>query len=320
MIGKLHSYYHVSGLEKNWFKMNLQNKVELFIDSGAFSAWSQKKEIDINAYISFIKENEHVIDLYANLDVIGSAESTWENQCKMEQAGLNPIPCYHYGEDEKWIRRLLRRQYPFIALGGMVSISQSKQIQWLDNIFSKYLTDNDGMPNVKVHGFGITSFKLMFRYPWYSVDSTSWVVTGRLGSVYIPRRRQGEWVYDENAWKISVSNKSPNLKEVGQHIETLSTQEKRIFLDYIQEKDYDLGKSTYRTVDSGYTLKENERWTDKKPKDVNQKREVETIVQPGISNKYQLRDELNIIYFMDLEQSMPKWPQQFKIKTNNRLL
>ena len=46
-------------------------KVELFLDSGAFSAWSQKIEINIQDYISFIKEHEDVIDIYANLDELG---------------------------------------------------------------------------------------------------------------------------------------------------------------------------------------------------------------------------------------------------------
>ena len=36
----------------------MKNKVSLFLDSGAFSAWSKNTTIDIEDYISFIKENE----------------------------------------------------------------------------------------------------------------------------------------------------------------------------------------------------------------------------------------------------------------------
>ena len=50
------------------------NKVELFLDSGAFSAFTQKVTIDIQEYIAFIKEHEDIIDVYANLDVIGMPE------------------------------------------------------------------------------------------------------------------------------------------------------------------------------------------------------------------------------------------------------
>jgi hypothetical protein len=40
---------------------------------------------------------------------------------------------------------------------------------------------------------------------------------------------------------------------------------------------------------------------------------VETIIVPGLSNDYKQRDELNIIYFLDLEKSLPEWPWPFKL-------
>jgi hypothetical protein len=312
---KLHSYFHcVDGFEKNWFEMNTENKVQLFLDSGAFSAWSQDSPINIDEYIAFIKENESSIDLYANLDVIGSAQGTWQNQVYIEKAGLNPLPTFHYGEDIKWLQRYLSKGYDYICLGGMVPISTRDLKFWLDDIFSNYICDSSGMPKVKVHGFGLTSFPLMMRYPWYSVDSTSWVVTGRMGSIYVPRKKGGEWVYNENSWKIAVSNQSPNKKEAGAHIDTMSPGEKQIILDYIEEKGYCLGKSEYRMEFQDYKLQDNEKWAQKKPSSKTEKRKLEIILEDGISNRYQLRDEMNIIYFLDLEKSMPEWPWAFKMK------
>lgn len=289
-----------------------KKRVELFLDSGAFSAWSQGKEINIDEYIQFIKDHKEVIDVYANLDVIGNAEATWNNQMYMEKAGLNPLPVYHYGEDKKWLKRILNKKYDYISLGGMVPISTQDLVHWLDDLFKNHLCDEKGMPTVKVHGFGLTSLRLMLRYPWYSVDSTSWVVTGRMGSIYIPKSKNGKWIYDEDSWKIIVSNRSPASKEAGKHINTMSPKEKEILLNYITEKGYSLGKSEYKTVEYEYELKENERFTEKKPSDKKAKREVEIIVEPGVSNVYQLRDEMNIIYFLDLEKSMPEWPWAFK--------
>jgi hypothetical protein len=310
---RLWSYYHLK--ESNGI-MKKGKKVELFLDSGAFSAWSQDKEIQIQDYIQFIKDNENVIDVYANLDVIGDAKGTYNNQRIMEKAGLNPLPVFHYGEDIKWLKKYL--SYPYITLGGMVPISNNALIAWLDNLFENYLTDDKGIPICKIHGFGLTSLKLMLRYPWYSVDSTSWVVTGRMGSIYVPRRKGGEWVYNENSWKIAVSNRSPDKKEAGKHIDTMSPAEKQVFLDYIHEKGYKLGKSEYKEVKPGYKLKDNERWLDKKPKNKTTNRKVEVIVEDGVSNRYQLRDEMNIIYFLDLEKRMPKWPWPFKTKTKQK--
>ena len=307
---RLWTYYWLT--KDNGIMPETKNKVELFLDSGAFSAWSQGKEINIQDYISFIKEHEDVIDVYANLDVIGDPKSTWRNQQIMEQTGLKPLPVFHYGEDEKWLRRYLDKNYDCISLGGMVPISTSNLIPWLNRLFSKYLTDSEGVSIIKVHGFGLTSLPLILRYPWYSVDSTSWVITGRMGSVYIPRYKNGEWIYNENSWKVAVSTRSPNTKEAGKHIETLTPIEKRIILNYIHKKGYKLGSSTFKKVDQSYKPDKNERWFDKKPKNKSEKREIEIIHEPGISNKYQLRDEMNIIYFLDLEKSMPEWPWVFK--------
>jgi len=302
--------------------MPKDKKVELFLDSGAFSAWTQNIKINVDDYISFIKEHEDVIDVYANLDVIDSPKKTWENQMIMERAGLNPLPVYHTPfESPKWLQRYLNQGYDYIALGGMAGgiISKKQIIKQLDFVFSNLLCNEKGIPLVKVHGFGLTALDIMLRYPWYSVDSTSWVITGRMGSVYIPRYKEGKWIYDENSWKIAVSNRSPNAKEAGKHIETLSPTEKRIALNYIHDKGYRLGKSEFKKVDQTHKLQDNERWAEKKPKSKTVKRELEIIIESGISNKYQLRDEMNIIYFLDLEKSMPEWPWVFKMKGQNGL-
>ena len=295
-------------------KRKQKNKVDLFLDSGAFSAWSQGEEIDIQKYIAFIKENEKYINLYSNLDVIGDAAGTWKNQQIMEQAGLNPIPVFHYGEDIKWLKRLVKKKYKYISLGGMVPISTKDLILCLDIIWKKYLTDEKGIPIAKIHGFGLTSLKLMLRYPWYSVDSTSWVVTGRMGSIYIPKRKSNKWVYDKNSWKIAVSNKSPSKKDAGQHYDNMSPLNQKIVIQYLDEKGYKLGKSEFKKEAQDYKLKDNEKWFEKKPKNKTDLHQVEIILEEGVNNKYQLRDEVNIIYFLDLEKSIQKWPWSFNKK------
>ena len=313
---RLYSYFYFKlGLSKMIKKKGKKGKkVELFLDSGAYSAWSQKKEIDIHAYIKFIKDNKKAIAIYANLDDINSPDKTWENQKIMEKAGLKPLPVYHFGEDDKYLVRLLDKGYDYISLGGMVPISNTILVQWLDRIFSKYLTDKKGMPKVKVHGFGLTSLRMMLRYNWYSVDSTSWVITGRMGSIYIPRKKKGVWVYDEDSWKVTVSSRSPGLGEKGKHFHTMREGEKKILLNYIESKGYKLGKSSFIKVPQDTVIKDHQRWAEKKPKDSTTFRELEVIEVDGVSNRYQLRDEMNILYFLDLEKSIQKWPWAFKKK------
>ncbi|KKM77709.1 hypothetical protein LCGC14_1367270 [marine sediment metagenome] len=298
----------------------MKKKISLFLDSGAFSAWSKKTEVDIDDYIDFIKKNKQFIDVYANLDVIGDAEGTYKNQKYMERQGLDPMPVFHSTmEPLFWFEKYLDEGYDYIGLGGMAGggITKKQITPILDVIFSRYVCSGlDGMPVVKIHGFGMTSLSLMLRYPWYSVDSTSWVLTGRFGAVFCPRKLGNGYDYSKNSWKVSVSDRSPDKKDIGQHISTFSENEKHIILNYFSEKGYVLGKSVFRQEDKNYSLKDNERWFGKAKGKV---REVEEMIEPGLCNDYKKRDELNIIYFLDLEKNIPKWPWPFKLKSSRRL-
>ena len=324
---RLWSYYHL--IESNGNMKKKRNKVNLFLDSGAFSAWTQKIEINIHEYIEFIKKHRNFITVYANLDVIGiggkqpnklTAEATLENQKIMEAAGLDPLPCFHFGEPYEYLEYYIKH-YDYIAL-GVAGNSGRKLIPWFDICFSNYICDKQtGLPKVKVHGFAVTSLPLMLRYPWYSVDSTSWVITGRMGGIFMPRWSENnkKWIYDGASWKIAVSNRSPNKKESGRHLDTLSKRHKEIVLNYIAEKGYAIGKSEFKMVEQSYVLdKAYEKWAGKKPENKTAKRELEIILEPGISNKYQLRDEMNIIYFLDLEKSIQPWPWAFRKETQTK--
>ena len=309
--------------------MSTAKKISLFLDSGAFSAWSKGAEINIQEYISFIKMNKKYIDYYSVLDSIGDPELTLKNQRIMEKAGLTPLPCFHYGEDLKYLKTYLAK-YEYICLGGMVPISTSNLETWLGDLFSNYICDDKGIPKVKIHGFGMTSLDLMLKYPWYSVDSTSWVMTGRFGSVMVPRFRNGKYVYNEQPWKVTVSFKSPDIKEQDKHILTYTERERQVCMEYVKKKGYVLGKSEYKSVDKNYKLKEGERWFGKEEADSERylygvdfkegyvkdgwakDRIVETVIELGVCNDYKLRDELNIIYYLDLQESLPKYPWAFK--------
>jgi hypothetical protein len=228
----------------------------------------------------------------------------------MERAGLSPLPCFHYGEPYKYLDYYVKH-YEYMAL-GVAGNAGAKLIPWLNECFAKHICDENGFPKLKVHGFAVTSLDIMMRYPWWSVDSTSWVLTGRMGSIFIPRGKDENWKYDITPWKVAVSSRSPRKKEVDKHIDTCTIEEKRIYLSYIESKGYKLGKSEFKKVDVSYIPKENERWNE--PAKKSGLRELEVITEDGLSNRYQLRDEINIIYFLDLEKNFRPWPWSFKTK------
>lgn len=317
--------------------------MNLMLDSGAHSLYTKevikKKhaagykyfETDmfweyVNDYIDFLKDHLDVIDTYVNVDVIFNPEMSWKVYRYMkDEHGLDPLPVVHFGTDLKWLKKYMD-ETEYIGIGGTgQEVNISDYFMFGDMVF-KTICDEKGMPGWKLHGFAVTSLRAMLRYPWYSVDSTSWVMNSRMGSIYIPRKKKGEWVYDENCWKVVVSTRAPTKKVEGQHINNMSPGEKEIMLDYIHSKGFRLGKSKFKEVKDikNYKLKPKERWWGKAEADAQrnlnmaptigwtQDKIVEIVVEDGVCNNYMMRDEMNIIYYRDLEASFPEWPYPFK--------
>jgi len=154
-----------------------------------FADWSFNKNKDVRKYlddyIEFIHKYKNQLMAYVNLDIIYNAEETWENQKYMEENGLKPIPVFHYGEDFKWLKRYVDN-YEYIGIGGVAGgITLQQFVNSLGNKAFEYIKKAN--PGIKVHGFAVTSFNLMKRFPWYSVDSTTWLKHAAYGNVMVPK-------------------------------------------------------------------------------------------------------------------------------------
>ena len=155
----------------------------VLLDSGAFSVRNSGKKVTLEVYIKFLKDHASAFDAYSNLDVIGNPRATAINQGMMENEGLHPMAVFHAGSDPAWLVRILKKQR-YIAIGGMVGKRRDQLIPMLDHLFGTYLCSPDtGHARVKVHGFGVTDFVIMARYPWHSVDSTTAARAGRCGVI-----------------------------------------------------------------------------------------------------------------------------------------
>jgi len=298
--------------------MKKENFTQLFLDSGAFSAYTQGAEINIQDYIDSIKKHKKKLVVYANLDVIGDAKGTLKNQKFMERQGLSPLPCFHMNENFKYLRYYVDK-YDYIALGGVAQAKGNKNhiIKWMDQCFD-VITDDDGYPKTKVHGFAVTAMDLMFRYPWWSVDSTSWVIWSRMGKIPVPVKKQGKYLYDRKPLIISVSNKSPDIKDKGSHIDNITPTVKKQIIQFIEENGMRLGKSEIVEKSLDYQPKDNEKWFEPAKKAKNGKRLLEIIIESGVSNNYILRDRLSIRFFKNVEKAFPEWPYQWKHKKRRR--
>lgn len=213
-----------------------EDGTKVFLDSGAFSAYTQGVEIDLPGYVDYIKRNSDIVHnedgvtCASVLDGIGDPLKTWQNQQHMEHLGVRPLPCFHYGEDERYLQWYIEN-YPYITLGGMVPISKPQLYHWLDRIWDEYLVDSTGHAKIKVHGFGLTTIDLMMRYPWYSVDSSSAIQIGNMGNILIP-----------GYGTLAVSDHSPGRKDAGRHITTLPEEQRLGALRVIRDIGFNIDR------------------------------------------------------------------------------
>lgn len=232
--------YHYVGAQKFVDQMRADN-AQVFLDSGAFSAYTLGVEIDLPTYCEYIKRNKDIwrvedgVMMASVLDGIGDPLKTYQNQLAMEALGAKPLPCFHAGEDERYLEYYVKN-YEYITLGGMVGSSSKQLCVWLDRMWERYLTDGSGRPRLKVHGFGITAIPIMERYPWYSVDSSSWIQSAAFGSIVTP-----QW------GPLSVSEKSPSRHDAGQHATTLTAIEQDYVFQMLEQQGF-----TYERLSSVY--------------------------------------------------------------------
>lgn len=276
----LESYYYLSQKGADDIR---NEKGTIFLDSGAFSMFTKGVAVDLKEYANFRIENQDIIHVASSLDVIGlnKEQASYDNFKVIEGYGAKVQPVHHARDHDDWLPRYIDEGYDYIFLGGMVPESTQYLREWLDHVWEKYLINPDGTAKVRVHGFGLTTLDLMMRYPWYSVDSTSWVMTSRYGSVYIDM--------PERTFKLDFSNQSnKQFQDNSWHWLTLKPPEKKMVLRRLEELE------ALRVKDL-----DNEKWLEK-----------ETGIKQGyypdaLMQFYGWRDHFNVNYFNRIQHHAP---------------
>jgi hypothetical protein len=202
---KLYSQLTERSCIKNWINFNVEADIyhKLFIDSGAFTAWTKGVVLDVEDYINFINTYTEHLELFACVDNIpgrfdrtptleerkASPQLTWENYLYMRERVKDKdklLPTFHLGEDLKALQNMLNtkldgKHIPYIALGGTVGTPIPQKKKWYSTVFKVIKQSKN--PNVKTHAFGMTSTDILEMYPFTSADSTSWKMTGVYGYI-----------------------------------------------------------------------------------------------------------------------------------------
>lgn len=203
-------------------------ELDLFLDSGAFTAFTQKAVITPQDYAAYIHNASKYYTTCSSLDAIGDPAESYRLFKELEKLGCKVQPVFHAREDVSWLVKYMDEGYDYIFIGGMVPETTKWLRGWLDHLFEHYLTETDGTARVKLHGFGLTDQQLMFRYPWYSVDSTSWLFTGMFGGCV--------FMTPLGLRKVVFSMDSPQAKKLNApHYNNLSAMHQREVDSWLEE-------------------------------------------------------------------------------------
>lgn len=266
----------------------------------------------VEHYAKFLKsyQDTDVIDWYVSVDVIFDPEGSWEVQRILESQGLTPMPVYHYGESRSHLIKMIDN-YEYVGIGGVgQDVTVEAFIKHGDAAF-KLLSDDKGYPIRKTHGFALTSNKILWRYPFYTVDSSSWVQFSQYGIILVPFKRNGEWYYgkpfstDGKPQEVIVSSRA-TPKPGSKHFSELSARRQMEVVEWLTYLGVPLGKSNFKEVSWNYTLKKDEKFVG--AKEGRNDRLVEERPIRGVVNDHEWRDINNYLYYMHLESALPAWP------------
>ena len=225
---------------QKWVETEKHGK--LFIDSGAYTAYTKQTEVNVDEYIDYVNGIDQGLTLFAQVDKIPGKHGqektlqdiqeapilSWENYLYMREKVISPdklLPIFHRRESWKYLEQMLETTFngkhiPYIGIAATTDSSTKEKEEWFNKVF--HVIRNSSNPNVKTHAFGMTSLKLLENFPFTSADSTGWIMTGANGAIMSP------------FGVIYVSNKDTTAPD---HVLNINPELLKEFKQYLQEME-----------------------------------------------------------------------------------
>lgn len=179
-----YAYYLKQKKQAMSFFIRNKNHIELLIDSGAYTAYTQGHQIDLKEYMAFINmlQGRGIKFKYFTLDAIGDEITTKKNFYRMRRDGFKPIPIFQRGSNTD----MIDEYYEYSTLLGLGGISLN-----INNTpgYVKYIMNNF-IKERKVHWLGWSLKDFIFHYKPYSFDSSSASVGNRFGNIMYLKNNQ----------------------------------------------------------------------------------------------------------------------------------
>jgi hypothetical protein len=149
---------------------------DVFIDSGAFTAWKTGHQIRLEDYMKFCHKYKDKAWGYIQLDVIKDSVGTAKNLDIMYQEGLKPVPVLQVCDPAERCVDLIKYNKKIAISGGAIDGVRINDI--IDKFNEAYKLTNG---EIKIHGLGYTRVSNLFDLPLASVDSSTYMAGTRYG-------------------------------------------------------------------------------------------------------------------------------------------
>lgn len=154
----------------------------LVVDSGAFTAYTKGRVIDLNDYARFCEQWADVIDYAVTLDVIGDHEGTRRNTDALHERGIGVVPVFTMGTPLNELDRLAKEGHRLVYVGGLVPLTRQR------TILANYLRAVNAYAanlGLMVHALGVGGVATVQATGVYSGDSSSATQAPAFGAVCV---------------------------------------------------------------------------------------------------------------------------------------
>ena len=226
----LMSYHYIQNRHLSMHQMYSDKGVKFFIDSGAHTYQNDPKYLDydieyweehLKKYLNWVEKNRDYVFAIASFDfenVVGaSIVKKWNEQYFEPFMLRTGIPvCFVWHQDSAMPWDYYCKRYPYVGFSSVNTEGVAIDIrEYQDKL--RIAENNDAL----VHGFGMTRTAMLTQLPFYTADSTTWLVGLQYGEINFWNGQKMQRL-KKDVWK---GNMLPTLIQMGFDEEKLLSED-----------------------------------------------------------------------------------------------
>ena len=186
------SFHYVQNKHLSMEKQYGGKGVKFFVDSGAHTYQNDPKYADLDIeywenhlqkYLKWVEKNKDYIFAIANFDfenVVGAEKVKEWNEKYFEpfmlRTGIPVCFVWHQNSYDDW--DFYCKRYPYVGFSSVNT--EGVAIELKEYMMRLKVAENN---NSLVHGFGMTRTSMLTQLPFYTADSTTWLVGLQYGEI-----------------------------------------------------------------------------------------------------------------------------------------